>query len=69
MQLYRIIHKSTPASLEDAIQNHIDQGWELMGGVACSQTTLHEGTMVWAQVIIKKVEADQLEDKGVDNWG
>lgn len=69
MKLYKIVHKATAASLEDSVQNFVDQGWVPLGGVSCSPTTLHEGTTVWAQALVREVESrgqpDRQED---DNW-
>ena len=47
MLLYKLVNKNSAVVLEDAVQNFIDQGWEPIGGVTCSPTTVHEGSVVW----------------------
>ncbi len=56
MILYKIVHKASPAALEEAVQSHIDRGWRPTGGVAYSQTTVHEGSIEWAQAMVMDVE-------------
>ena len=69
MKLYKIVHKATPNSLEDTVQNFVDQGWEPVGGVSCSPTTLHEGATVWAQALVREVESGQARSRQQDdNW-
>jgi hypothetical protein len=69
MKLYKIVHKATPASLEDAVQNFVDQGWEPVGGVSCSPTTVHEGSMVWAQALTREMGSEGSDRGRDDNWG
>ena len=65
--LYRIVHKGSPTALEDSVQSHIDQGWLPVGGVQCSQTTVHEGSVVWAQAMTLSVE-DSEPTPERDTW-
>lgn len=34
LKLYKILHEETTDSLSQEVQEHLDAGWELQGGVA-----------------------------------
>ena len=50
------------------LQNYIDQGWMPIGGVTCSPTTVHEGSVVWAQAMTMEVASDVRQSEKPDNW-
>lgn len=68
MLLYKLVTKNSPLVLEDAVQNFIDQGWEPVGGVTCSPTTVHEGSVVWAQAMTIKAASDVRQSEKHDDW-
>ncbi len=68
MLLYKIINKHSAVVLEDAVQSYIDQGWMPIGGVTCSPTTVHEGSVVWAQAMTMEAASDVRQSEKPDNW-
>ena len=68
MLLYKLVNKNSAVVLEDAVQNFIDQGWEPIGRVTCSPTTVHEGSVVWAQAMIIQAASDVRHTEKPDNW-
>jgi hypothetical protein len=53
--LYKIVHKPSPLSLEEAVQAYLDKGWRPVGGVSYGHTTVHEGSAVWAQAVVMEL--------------
>ena len=68
MLLYRIVNKSSPVVLEDALQSYINQGWLPVGGVTSAQTTVHDGSVVWAQAMTIEAASDVERSEQPDAW-
>lgn len=48
---YKVISKNSPAALNDAVNEHLAQGWQLSGSVAVSTTG---NSSIYAQAMTKE---------------
>lgn len=50
---YKVIERELQGYLEVAVENHLDEGWQLQGGVT---TTYHGTTCYYVQAMVKSDE-------------
>lgn len=53
MKKYVILHGFSAEGLEEKVQESVNNGWELAGGVSVA---MHEEYEVWAQAMVKEEE-------------